>query len=100
MYDDAFSLDRPKEPKFPIWQSETFVDVDIFNDRTAVHEAEEQWNRVTLVSSGNSTLGRYFCLARQASELSAHLGLPMIFRGDVVSIEELEKHISTLLLMN
>jgi len=96
LYEDVFSLDRPKKPKSPIWQSETFVDVDVFNDKTPVYEPEEEWNKVVLkYLLATQPRAGIAVFARQASEISAHLGLPMMLRGNLVTREGLEKQLNT-----
>ena len=95
LYEDVFSLGRPKKPKFPIWQSEAFVDVEILNDETE-YEPEDEWNKVVLkYLLATQPRAGITVFVKQASEISAHLGLPMMFRGKFVTVEELEKHLNT-----
>jgi hypothetical protein len=95
LYQDVFALDRPKKPRIPVWQSETIVSVHVFSDDKEIYEPEDQWNRVVLtyLLATQPRIG-IPVFARQASEISAHLGLPMMFRGKIVALEELEKHLN------
>jgi hypothetical protein len=95
LYEDVFSLDRPKKPKLPLWQSEAFVDVDIFNDETPIYEPEKEWNRIVLKYL-LATQPRFgiAVFSKNAAEISARLSIPMIFRGKLVIRDELEKHLN------
>jgi hypothetical protein len=96
LYEDVFSLDRPKKPKFPIWQSEAFVDVEILNDETEVYDPEDEWNRVVLkYLLATQPRAGIPVFVKEASGISTHLGLPMMFRGKFVTVEELEKQLNT-----
>lgn len=95
LYEDVFSLDRPRKPKLPLWQSEAFVDVDIFSDENPIYEPDEEWNKVVLkyllATQPRSGIAIF---SKHASEISARLDIPMTFKGKVVTSEELEKQLN------
>lgn len=95
LHEDVFSLDRPKKPPLPIWQSESFVEVSILNDNEEVYESSGEWNKLVLryllATQPRQGIPTF---AKTAATLSERLGIPMVFHGKPVTIEELEANLN------
>lgn len=92
LHGDVFSFDRPTKPPLPIWQSETFVEVDILNNETEVYDPEDKWNKIVLkYLLATQPRSSILVFSRKVTEVSASLALPMTMRGKVVGAEELEE---------
>lgn len=92
LHEDVFSFDRPTNPPLPIWQSDAFVEVDICNNETELHDPEDKWNKILLTYLlATQPRSGIPVFSRKASDISASLALPMTLRGKVVGAEELEE---------
>jgi hypothetical protein len=88
LHEDVYSLERPGPA--PLWQSESFVHVDILSGASEVYQPWETWDTVKLVyllatlPSDGITI-----FVASVSEVSRLLGIPMTYRGKVVSAQQL-----------
>jgi len=95
LHEDVFSLDRPKKPPIPVWQTDSFVSVDILDDGTEVFEREDQWNKVVLkyllASQPRSGIPIF---VRAAFALSNCLSIPVLFKGNLITMNDLERRLT------
>lgn len=89
LHEDIFSLDRVGS--IPPWQSSSWVDVDLFLRGTEINDLSAQWDTIKLVYL-LATLPRegISTFVASATKLSGLLGLPMMYKDQVVSAKELE----------
>ena len=90
LHEDVYSLERPGPT--PLWQSESFVHVDILSGPSEVYQPWETWDTVKLVyllatlpSDGITTF------VASVSQVSRLLEIPMTYAGKVVSAIQLEQ---------
>src|SRR5215471_413268 len=90
LHEDVYSLERPGPT--PLWQSESFVHVDILSGPSEVYQPWEAWDTVKLVyllaTLPSDGITRFVASVSQVSHL---LRLPMTYRGEVVTALELEQ---------
>ena len=88
---DVYSFDRPKDENIEIWQTDTIVGVNIFNDEAPVYYGDKSWTRINFYYLLPSLPRNYiprFC--RIIKSISETLALPMQYNEQVISSEELE----------
>jgi len=90
LHEDVYSLER--RGPIPLWQSESFVHVDILSGTSEVYQPWETWDTAKLVyllatlpSDGINTF------VTSVSKVSQLLGIPITYRGRVVSAKQLEQ---------
>ena len=89
--DESFTFDRESRPKLPEWQSETIFSVHIYSDGTEVFDANEEWDLLKCRYLLATQPARYIVVFVDKIEaFSRALGLPIIYKGDEVTIESLK----------
>src|SRR5262245_28502431 len=90
LHEDVYSLERPGP--VPLWQSESFVHVDILSGASEVYQPWESWDTVKLVyllatlpSDGITTF------VASVSQVSQLLGIPMSYARRIVSARQLKE---------
>lgn len=94
--DEIYSFDRPKNENIEIWESDTIVGVDVFNDDKAVYYGDRSWTKINfyyLLATLPRNYIHTFC--RIVESVSESLELPIYYDEQIISFQELENKLQT-----
>lgn len=92
LYDDVFGLAHPKKPKLPLWQSEEFVSVSIYNGDREIYDSDDRWTKVVLsYMLATQPRSGIEVFAKHVAIIAERLKIPPTYRGQTINEDELKR---------